>query len=379
MAETVDIPQPIASAATDHPDPNQAPATPPPLPEGATSEPPSAPPLPEGASAHPPESTENGQDGGMDKTGAAGLAQYAGNVGVGAAKGLESTAEGIGSLIHKIPGIGDKIVPGEGLTAMQKQSTPEGSDQWVGYGGENLAEFMLGDEALKGLSMADKFKQISDVMGILEKSPRLMRMLQMGVDVGKAQAELGPEEQAALKKSPMLARLVGAGMDAIRQGAVQGAQTLTKTGGDVGEAAKQGTETGVASGVLGGAFGLLGRAAEKAGEAGKAVQQASEVGKTAQTAEETTKGLADKINAAEQQMHGDFETGIQKLKGDLGDQKVPYQGSPLQKAAQEALQGKTEAKGVLGGGLQNIAGGSDQSRKLLTEWADQSQDGRPQN
>src|ERR1700691_2216527 len=107
-------------------------------------------PAPSGASDTPP-STENGQDEGTDKTGAAGFAQYAENVGVGAAKGLESTTEGIGSLLHKIPGIGDKLIPQEGLTAENKQATPVGSDQMVGYGGENLAEFMLGDEALKGL------------------------------------------------------------------------------------------------------------------------------------------------------------------------------------------------------------------------------------
>src|ERR1700689_3729906 len=116
--------------------------------------------LPEGASVgqpvqqDTPASTESGQDESTDKTGAAGLAQYAENVGVGAAKGLESTTEGIGRLIQKIPGIGDKIIPQEGLAAENKQATPQGSDQMVGYAGENLAEFMLGDEALKGLSMA---------------------------------------------------------------------------------------------------------------------------------------------------------------------------------------------------------------------------------
>ena len=50
--------------------------------------------------------------------------------------------------------------------------------------------------------------------------------------------------------------------------------------------------------------------------------------------------------------------------------KVPYQGSPLQKAAQEALQGKTEAKGTLGSAFQKIAGGSDESKNFLNSLND---------
>jgi len=300
----------------------------------------------------------------MDKIG-----QVAGDVATGAAKGLESTTEGIGKLISKIPGVGG-IIPKEGLTAEGIQDTPHGTAQWVGYGGENLAEFMLGDEALKGLSMADKFKQISGAMGILEKSPRLMRAIQMGADVGKATAELGPEEQAAIKKSPMLARLVGAGMDAIRQGAVQGAQTLAKTGSPT-QAAEQGAETAGASGVLGSAFSVLGRAGEKAAEAGNAVKAASEAGAGAPTTVEAGQKVADQIQAANDQMHGDFETGIQKLKGDLGDQKVPYAGSPLQKAATEAMEGRADVPSqkttTLGTAFQGLTGGSDTTKKMLAD------------
>ena len=361
MAADDSLPQPVASAATDQPDPNQAVAAPP-LPAGATAEQPTAapPPLPEGASYEKPAQ----EPGTLQKVG-----QVAGDVATGAVKGVEGTTEGIGSLISKIPGV-DGIIPKEGLTAENLQATPHGTAQMIGYGGENLAEFMLGDEALKGLSLADKFKKISGVMGILENSPRLMRALQLGSDIGKATTELGPEEQAAIRKSPILARLVGTGMDALRAGAVQGAQTAVKTGGDVGEAVKQGAETAVSAGVLGTAFGALGRAAEKAGEAGTAVKAASEAGANAPTTVEAGQKVADQIQAANDQMHGDFESGIQKLKGDLGDQKVPYAGSPLQKAAQEALQGKTEAKGVLGGAFQGISGGSGESKGLLNSLTD---------
>lgn len=373
MAEP-EIPVPVSSGATDNPGAPQsgAPATPPPVPAGFGDEPPA---VPAGFSDTP--STENVQPSTMDKISGAANAvnDTMQNAAAGVGKGVEDTIAGVSGLLHKIPVVGETLAPQAGINAMKEEAKPEGAAQWVGYGGENLAEFMLGDDALKGLSLADKFKQISGVMNILEKSPRLMRAIQMGADVGKAATELGPEEKAAIKKSPILARLVGAGMDAVRQSAVQGAQTLTKTGGDVGEAAKSAAETGAASGVLGSAFGLLGRAAEKAGEAGTAVKAASEAGASAPTTVEAGQKVADQIQAANKQMHGDFEAGIQKLKGDLGDQKVPYQGSPIQKAAQEAMQGKTDAKGVLGDAFQGLSGGSDESKSFLKNLTDEKKTG----
>jgi hypothetical protein len=314
-----------------------------------------------------PASTESGQP---EESTLGKIGDVAGDVSSGFGNALMDTVHGIGTLLNKVPGVGETLAPTEGLAAEKKGiQSPEGTAQWVGYGGENLAEFMLGDEALKGLSMADKFKQISGAMGLLQKSPRLMRAIQMGADVGKATGELGEEAKALIQKNPLLARLVGAGMDALRQGAVAGAQETAKTGSPE-KGLKAGVEQGATSGVLGAAFGTLGRVAEKAGEAGKAVQEASEAGKNAPSASDIGKNLATQINDAETKMHGDFESGIQKLKGDLGDQKVPYQDSPLQKAAQEALQGKTEGKGVLGSAFQGLAGGSDESKKFLNSLND---------
>jgi hypothetical protein len=350
-----------------------------------------------------PASTESGQP---EESTLGKIGDVAGDVSSGFGNALMDTVHGIGTLLNKVPGVGETLAPTEGLAAEKKGiQSPEGTAQWVGYGGENLAEFMLGDEALKGLSMADKFKQISGAMGLLEKSPRLMRAIQMGADVGKATGELGEEAKALIQKNPLLARLVGAGMDALRQGAVAGAQETAKTGSPE-KGLKAGVEQGATSGVLGAAFGTLGRVAEKAGEAGKAVQEASEAGKNAPSALDIGQKVADQINDAETKMHGDFESGIQKLKGDLGDQKVPYQGSPLQKAAKATLEGitdkqivpgKTEATGVLDefgqpitkqgadttvrttkGALPefgSLAGGSPESKNILTALADPKKTG----
>ncbi len=338
-----------------------------------------------------PASTESGQpsplasvaSNGMQKTGAEDALE---NTAIGAGKGLESTIAGVGDFLKKAitatsplgirqdeSNLMEKIIPSEGVTAEKEQSKPVGLAQQIGYGGETLAEFMLGDEALSGLSAADKYAEVAKMMKFVESSPRAMEALKTGANIAKAAEELGPEAKAAIKGDRTLARLVSWGVDTAktmaRQGAIQAAQTGIRTG-DVKQAAEAGGEQALASGVLGGAFGALGRVAGKAGEAGKAVEEASAAGRNAPTNLELGQKVSDQINDAETKMHGDFESGIQKLKGDLGDQKVPYAGSPLQKAAQEALQGKTEAKGVLGGAFQGLAGGSDESKKFLNSLND---------
>lgn len=294
---------------------------------------------------------------------------------IGFAKGIGSTISGVGGLLRKgvdaasaldpgraisyladksgiKPGaytdeeknrqqIADKVketlVPSEGKSALDTMSTPHGLPEMIGYGGETLAEFMLGDEAVKGFSLADQFKQISQVAGIFEKSPRLMRALQMGADITKAAGMLGPEEQAAIKKSPILAHLVGAGMDAVRQGAVQGAQTLTKTGGDVGQAAKEGGVTAGISAVLGGAGGTVARALEKAGTAAEAGKGLNEVAKNAPTEPEVTNAAKSAVDSVEKSMHDKFETGIQDLKQRLSGASVPNENSPIATGAKQLM------------------------------------------
>lgn len=187
----------------------------------------------------------------------------------GFGKGLEDTTAGVGSLIRKglsmvSPSLAEKVIPAQGLSTERDQAVPHGAYEKLGYGGEGLAEFLLGDEALKGLSLADKLKHVSSVAKIFESSPTLMKAVQTGANISKMVGALGPEEASALQKSPILARLASAGMDAIRHGVVQGVQTGVKTGGDVKEAAKEGAVQAGASAVLGGAGGLVGGLADKA-------------------------------------------------------------------------------------------------------------------
>jgi hypothetical protein len=282
-------------------------------------------------------------------------------------KGAEDTASGVASLIHKIPIVGEKIIPSEGLTAMKKQATPTNPMETLGYGGETLTEFLLGDEALKGLSLAERLKQASGVAQIFEKSPRLMKAVQIG-------------------------------SEALRHGAVQTAQTLARTG-DPGKALEEGTTMGATSAAMGGVGSVVTDALEKAGKLGKTLEsaQAGEqaVKKVATGTEEvvpkavaTTKPViaapaegivpahADIASAAkkgvdtvESAMHKTFDEGINKISSDLAGKTINLDESPLAQAAKQAQSAlKQEPKGLtdrLGKSLQGLIPGTERGEKMV--------------
>jgi hypothetical protein len=180
------------------------------------------------------------------------IAQQEGEALQGAGAGVEETATGLAKIGSHIPGVSylsDKIGNALGLPKLGNNANPYDVAQqiaqgdvnkaksttggWIGYGGENLMEFISGDEALKGLSLAEKWKAASDVAGIFEKSPKLMHAAQVGAMM-------------------------------LRHGAVQGAETLAKTGGNVEQAMKEGVTQALVSGVLGGAGATVSGLAEKA-------------------------------------------------------------------------------------------------------------------
>jgi hypothetical protein len=233
---------------------------------------------------------------------------------IGFVKGAGDTIGGAISaaskLMHKIPGVGETLAPEAGIVAADKTresaTQPTNFMQKVGYGGEALTEFMLGDEALKGMSLAKKLGQVSKVMSLFEESPRLMKAAQLGAA-------------------------------ALRQGTVQGAQTLAKTGGDVGEAAKEGAEMGAASGVLGGAGSVVGGLLEKGGKAAGTVETLGKVAEAAPTKEEVTEGAKNAVDTAKQTMHNKFEAGVQDLKERLGDAAIPHADTKIAETAKELI------------------------------------------
>jgi hypothetical protein len=154
-------------------------------------------------------------------------------VGKGMARGAALTAAGLAHIARKVTGTTGSTTN----TEKKAQAFGEGGDTGAEEAGkfiESAGEFMMGDEALKGLSYVDKLKQVLPALKILEKSP-------------------------------ILAKAVSA---AIQQGTVGGAQALVKTGGDVGTAAETGAATGAFGGILSaateGAAGFLAKRAPAA-------------------------------------------------------------------------------------------------------------------
>ncbi len=115
---------------------------------------------------------------------------------VGFLKDFLGTAHGIARALHALPIIG-RVVNDQGLkewdalssgavqadrSALETSLAPKrGVAEDIGGGLENIAEFALGDEALKGLSLAERLKQVSQVTKLLEDSPRLARLLRWGM------------------------------------------------------------------------------------------------------------------------------------------------------------------------------------------------------
>jgi hypothetical protein len=87
--------------------------------------------------------------------------------------------------------------------ATDAETKPEGVGEHVGFIGENIMEFFAGDEALKALSLAEKFQLAAKLTKLAESNPAI-------------------------------AKLIGAGLRATRTGVVSGAQEAAH-GGDTGD------------------------------------------------------------------------------------------------------------------------------------------------
>jgi hypothetical protein len=144
-------------------------------------------------------------------------------IGAGAGEGLLNTLSGVSHLTRYLDPTG-KIADASSQLLSDRSKELHDQNQNnpvlrnIGYGGETLAEFVMGDEALKGLSMSDRLLQTAKTMKVFEGSPKLMWALKIGAQ-------------------------------ALRNGTVAGAQTLDRTG-DVGEAAKNAALTGAGGAAL---------------------------------------------------------------------------------------------------------------------------------
>lgn len=148
------------------------------------------------------------------------------NVGIGMAKGATGTVSGIDDLVSKIPVVGKWLTTPwighdtsqQAIAREQAFSQPHGGAQDAGADIEGVAEFLAGDEALKGLALSDRLAKTAKIAKVLEENPKL-------------------------------AALAHAGITAMRQGTVAGAQGLAH-GSTPDQALHQGELAGAAGGMI---------------------------------------------------------------------------------------------------------------------------------
>lgn len=138
---------------------------------------------PTGATPPPGSSSDSPAWDWTDTLAAAGEGTDAGKV-IGGAKSLGQTITTVSSLLNKIPGVGELLAPKEGVDKMEHATEIKSATEAEGAGAESILEFMMGDEALKSLSFAQKLSKVAPVMKALEKSPRLMKAIGTAIRQG---------------------------------------------------------------------------------------------------------------------------------------------------------------------------------------------------
>lgn len=107
------------------------------------------------------------------------------DVGAGIVKGAGQTVNTVSSVLNKIPVVGKYLAPTEGINAATEIETPTNTAQKIGVGAEGIAEFFLGDEALKGLSIAERLGMASKVAKLAETNPVIARIITGGLNAAR--------------------------------------------------------------------------------------------------------------------------------------------------------------------------------------------------
>lgn len=226
----------------------------------------------------------------------------------GGGEGIFGTAAGVSDIIDKATGMQPGSVSRELHTLAGDNDAQHGMPQQFGRYGESIAEFILGDEALKSLALSDRLATAVKAQKLMEESPVLNRIFRTGVA-------------------------------ALRGGAVQGAQTYANTGGNLRQAGKDAAIVGGTAGLLGGVTGTLSDLVSGAAKKAISAQNLAEMAQQATDRASTAESLADKIDEAKKALHLKFEAGIADLNNRLGDTSIPAIDNPITEQAHELLGG----------------------------------------
>lgn len=230
----------------------------------------------------------------------------------GMAEGAAGTLAGGVDLVNRLTGhhIPNSVTSNLHAAAGEGAGGQSDASHKIGYGGETLAEFVMGDEALKALPMAVRLETAAKTMKVFEKSPKLMRALQIGAEALNTGA---------------------------RNAGVQGIQTLVRSGGDPEQTLKAAGTAGVLGTGLGAVGGVLGEATGAAGNAGRKVQELGDVAGSAPSKGDVLSGLQDQIKQSQNDLHADYDTAVKDYATRVGDNTVPYKDSSFHKAVTDTL------------------------------------------
>jgi hypothetical protein len=258
-----------------------------------------------------------------------------GGVAEGALKGGLELAHTAGRIANAATGDSVPSLPKsfEQPESLQAANTSES----IGKGAEGVLEFIAGDEALKGLTWAQKLQKMSKIAELLEAHPYLKGLAQIG-------------------------------FNSLRQGTVAGAQTLAHTG-DVEQAAESAGAAAATGGVLEGVGKGLGAvknyitrgpAVEELGQ--KLVEGLTE----GATPEQAAKTVAKNLSDAEDAMHTRYDAGLKSISNEGQNVPVKLAGSPLQKTANELLSDSNLPKSMADS-LKGVIPDSEKIEPFLTQ------------
>jgi hypothetical protein len=110
-----------------------------------------------------------------------------------------------------------------GPTATDMETTPQGAGEWAGAISENLMEFIAGDEALKGLSLADRLGLATKIAKLAESHPAMAKIIGIGLNATRTATVSGAQAAAhgGSAGDVVTAAGVGFGSSAVSEGLSQ--------------------------------------------------------------------------------------------------------------------------------------------------------------
>lgn len=200
-----------------------------------------------------------------------------------------------------------------------EQIAPPSVARDIGEVGGNVAQFILGDEALKGLSLADRLGVASKIAKAVEGSPKAAKALDIG-------------------------------MTALRQGAVSGGLALAQ-GKSASEAGENAAVTSGVSAVLGGIgigagalYESIARQTPEAIAEAKALavdsgsKLANDIANKSTGVGSSYEGaqlIKQQITAAKDAMHANYAQGLHNIIEKAGDVTTNIESSPLLQTAKD--------------------------------------------